>query len=72
MEHRGTQGPSGLASDDKAICEIRGLAVEHPGHVPAERLNEGDDNRAVEQNLDPADDSHGRVLKTAQVAVGRR
>ena len=40
----------------------RTLAIEDARHVAAERLNQCDDNRAKQQNLNPANDSHGRVL----------
>ncbi len=38
----------------------RALAVEHARHVAAERNHQRGDDRAVEQNLNPADDGHGR------------
>ncbi|MEY9245256.1 hypothetical protein ABIF27_005911 [Bradyrhizobium elkanii] len=34
------------------------LAVEHAGHVPAERLDQRDHDRAKQNNLNPADDGH--------------
>jgi hypothetical protein len=34
------------------------FAVEHPRHVPAERLDQRDNNGAVENDLDPADGGH--------------
>ena len=36
------------------------LAVEDARHVAAERLHQRDDDRAEEQNLNPADDGHDR------------
>ena len=39
--------------------EERALAVEHARHVPAERFDQHDDDRAVKKNLNPADGSHG-------------
>ena len=36
------------------------LAVEHARHIGAEHRRERDDDGAIEQNLDPADDGHGR------------
>src|SRR5216684_2587772 len=38
------------------------FAVENARHVPAERLYERDHDRAVEQDLDPADDCHCRAF----------
>src|SRR5271168_1560605 len=35
------------------------LTAKHARHVPAERLNECDENCAEQKNLNPADDSHG-------------
>ena len=37
----------------------RALAVEDARHVPAERLHQRDDDRAVEDDLNPADERHG-------------
>ena len=34
----------------------RALAVEHPRHVPAERLHQRDDDRAIKNDLNPADE----------------
>ena len=36
------------------------LAVEHARHIGAERHHERGDDGAEEQNLNPADDGHGR------------
>ena len=36
------------------------LAVEDTRHIAAERHHESDNDGAVEQNLNPADDGHGR------------
>jgi hypothetical protein len=45
----------------------RALAAEHAGHIGAEQRRNGDDDRAIEQNLDPADDGHGRYpFRTAR------
>ena len=35
------------------------LAVEHTRHVPAQRQYERGDERAIDQNLNPAIDGHG-------------
>jgi len=35
------------------------LAVEHARHVPAERLGQRDDDRTIENDLEPTDHSHG-------------
>ena len=37
------------------------LAAEDAGHVPAERFDQRDDDRAVQNDLNPADGGHGRV-----------
>ena len=44
------------------------LAVEDPGYIGAERWHDGDEDRAIKQNLDPADDGHGRdsFIRTAR------
>ena len=36
------------------------LAVEHVRHIGAEQRNDRGDEGAEEQNLNPADDGHGR------------
>ena len=48
------------------------LAVEDARHVAAERLHQGDDDSAVEEDLDPADEGHGGAFRTARVAAGHR
>ena len=49
------------------------LAVEHARHVAAERLHQRDDDRAIEQDLNPADDGHGHTpFRTARAAAARR
>ena len=37
------------------------LAIEHARHVAAEHRRERDDDRAIENDLNPADDGHGRA-----------
>ena len=45
----------------------RAFAVEDARHVGAENRRDRDDDRAIEQNLDPADDGHGRYpFRTAR------
>ena len=49
------------------------LAVEDARHVAAERLHQRDDDRAIEQDLNPTDEGHGeRLFRTARAAAGRR
>ena len=49
------------------------LAVEDARHVAAEQRRDRDDDRAVEQNLNPADDGHGRYpFRTARAGAARR
>ena len=49
------------------------LAVEDARHVAAERLHQRDDDGAIEQDLDPADEGHGaRLFRTARAAAGHR
>ena len=51
----------------------RALAVEHARHVAAEQRRERDDDRAVEQDLNPADDGHvAPRLRIARAAAARR
>ena len=51
----------------------RALAIEDARHVPAERHHERDDDRAIEQNLNPADERHGvDPFRTARAAAERR
>ena len=51
----------------------RALAVEHPRHVPAERLRQRDDDDAEDEDLKPADDCHvGIPIRTAPAAAERR
>ena len=51
----------------------RALAVEDARHVAAERRHQRDDDRAVKQDLNPADDGHGRApFRTARAAAERR
>ena len=38
------------------------LAVKHAGHVPAERFHQRDDDRAIKNDLNPADEGHGMSL----------
>jgi len=40
--------------------EKRALTVEHARHVAAERHHQRGDDRAIEQDLNPTDDGHGR------------
>ena len=43
------------------------FAVEHARHIGAENGRDRDDDRAIEQNLDPADDGHDRYpFRTAR------
>ena len=37
------------------------LAIEDARHVPAERFDQRDDDRAVQNDLKPANDGHGRM-----------
>ncbi len=47
--------------------EKRALAGEHMSHVAAEERRRGDNDGAINQNLHPAEDGHGRgLLKTAR------
>ena len=39
--------------------EERALAVEDARHIPAERFHQRDHDRAIENDLNPADHSHG-------------
>ena len=53
------------------------LAVEDARHVAAERLHQRDDDGAVEQDLNPADEGHGgrassEPLRIFRAAAGRR
>ena len=52
------------------------LAVEHARHVAAEHRRDRHDDRAIEQNLNPADDSHGTeplcVVRTALASAERK
>ena len=44
------------------------LAIENAGHIGAKRRRDRDDNRAVKENLDPADEGHGRCsFRSARV-----
>jgi hypothetical protein len=43
--------------------EERALAVEHARHVPAERLHQRNDDRAVQDDLNPAVDGHGMTFQ---------
>ena len=63
--------------------EERALAIEDARHVPAERFDQRDDDRAVQNNLNPADGGHGicpldlremcrNAVRTARAAAGRR
>src|SRR5258708_21133045 len=63
--------------------EERALAIEDARHVPAERLDQRDDDCAVENNLNPADGGHGicplelrgmcrNPVRTAPAAAGRK
>ena len=43
------------------------FAAEHARHIGAERRHDSNDDRAIEQNLDPADNGHGRApFRTAR------
>jgi hypothetical protein len=42
------------------MAEERALARENAGHIGAEHRRDGDDDGAINQNLDPADNGHGR------------
>ncbi len=46
------------------------LALEHPGHVPAEGFYQDHDGPAEEEDLDPAVDGHLMILR--QNRSGRR
>ena len=42
------------------------LAVEDSRHVPAERLHQCDNDRAIDRDLNPAIDCHGTPLRTSR------
>ena len=42
------------------------LAVEDSRHVPAERLHQRDNDRAIDRDLNPAIDCHGTPLRTSR------
>src|SRR6188472_3486997 len=50
--------------------EKRALAVEDARHVPAERLYQRDDDRAVDRDMNPAIKRHGGGLVKTSPALG--
>jgi hypothetical protein len=49
----------------------RALAAKDARHVPAERLYQRDHDRAVEKDLDPADECHGKAFQYFRAASSR-
>ena len=50
----------------------RALAIEDARHIRAEHRRDRDDNRAIDQNLDPANRSHDTPLRIFRAAAERR
>ena len=48
------------------------LAVEDAGHIAAEHGRDRDDDRAINQNLDPANRGHDTPLRIFLAAAERR
>src|SRR5262249_23852188 len=52
--------------------EESAFTLEDTRHVPAERLHERDDDRAVDRDLDPAIYRHDRAPRNPRVGAARR
>ena len=50
----------------------RALAIEDARHIRAEHRRDRDNNRAIDQNLDPANRSHDTPLRIFRAAAERR